>query len=229
MKLTCLIIDDEPDAHSLLEYYCKKTGLIEVVGNYSDAFLALQHIERETVNFIFLDINMPEMSGFEMLNLIKKPIKVIFTTAHSEFSLESYEHNTIDYLLKPIKFERFVKAINKIKLIGGGDEYLSGKVEFKNLGKALDPKEIIYAEAYGNYVKLYVRNIFFVVHETMKNIENILTPYGFIRCHKSYLFNKEKLHSCDKNNCLLINNINIPVGISYRQQVKSFLDSNSHT
>jgi DNA-binding LytR/AlgR family response regulator len=223
--LSSIIIDDEPDAHKLLELYCKKTGYIKVIQNCFSAKDGLDILTQHNIDFIFLDINMPEISGIEMLNISNENPKVIFTTAHNNFALEGYEYNTVDYLLKPIRFDRFLKAVEKIK-----NQKYPSKV---NLPQAVNlnlpkktivyPNEIIYIEALGNYVKVYSvkENKPIVLHITMISMENLLVPYGFIRCHKKFLINRLFVDSIKENLCRLYNEINIPVGISYQQKVKS--------
>lgn len=160
MKLRCLIIDDEPDAHKLLEHYCQSLDFLEIAGHFYDAVVAMAYLEKETVDFIFLDIHLPEITGMEFLGLLRQQPRVIFTTAHSEFSLQGYEYNTVDYLLKPIRFERFLKAVKKVKesLLPTDKVTLTEKIRLAGLSQPIYPTEIRYAEAYGNYMKLYARN-----------------------------------------------------------------------
>ena len=114
MKLNCLIIDDEEEARELIKLYCEKTNFITIKAICSNAIEAINYLNENPIDFIFLDIEMPEINGLQFLNLLKTQPKVIFTTAYSEFALKGYEYNVIDYLLKPISFERFLKATNKL-------------------------------------------------------------------------------------------------------------------
>lgn len=226
MILSTIIIDDEPDAHKLLELYCKKTGYIKVIQNCFSAKDGLDILTQHNPDFIFLDINMPEISGIEMLNISNENPKVIFTTAHNNFALEGYEYNTVDYLLKPIRFDRFLKAVEKIKDQKKPNQLnLPSVLKLNSQNDIIYPNEIIYIEAMGNYVKVYsVQNDKpAVINITMISLENLLCPYGFIRCHKRFMINGLFVVTIKNNLCSLSNKINIPVGISYQQKVKSFL------
>ena len=230
MKLRCLIIDDEPDAHKLLERYCQKLDFLEIAGHFYDGVIAMAYLEKETVDFIFLDIHMPEITGMEVLGLLRQQPMVIFTTAYSEFALQGYEHNTVDYLLKPIRFERFLKAVNKIKESQSQTDKAipAEKIRLTGLSQPIHPTEIRYAEAYGNYMKLYTRNHIEVVHATMKHLEEVLGPYGFIRVHKSYLLNLAEVDHADQEYCYLRSGEELPLGISYRQQVRNEIKKQQH-
>jgi DNA-binding LytR/AlgR family response regulator len=219
--LRALVIDDEPDAHKLLEFYCHKSERISIAGHCMNAMEALQWIELNEADVLLLDINMPEITGMQLLGLLKKPIPVIFTTAYQQHALEAYEYEVIDYLLKPIKYERFIKAIEKT------ERFLS--TQHRNLPKTvrldktdINPADFIYLEASGNYIKLHRSNkSVLMVHETMKIATEMLEPFGFLRCHKTFLVNKQFIDDVDTEKCILKNGISIPIGISYRQQIKT--------
>lgn len=220
-RSTCLIVDDEPDAHKLIEHYCKMVGNIDIVENYYDAISVIQFFEHRTVDFLFLDINLPEISGIELLKLLNQQPLVIFTTAYSEYALQGYEFNVVDYLLKPIRLEHFMRAVRKVSYWQESQLMrLAETVQFDGLASPIKPSDIIYAQAMGNYCKLITTKKTFIIHETMKTLEETLNNYGFIRCHKSYIINKIEIQSINTDFCLLSNSVQLPIGISYRQQIK---------
>ena len=223
MKLNTVIIDDEPDAHKLLEYYCKQTGFISVVGNYFSATEAIGDLERIEPDFILLDINMSEISGIQMLDLLKRPERIILTTAHPEYALEGYDYNVLDYLLKPFRYERFLKSIERIKSIKYPNQtQLPSSIRLSETNFQLFPAQIVYIEAFGNYVKIFTYEKNRIIELiTMKALELRLAPYGFFRCHKKYMVNKNYVSKMDENKCTMIDGSILPVGISYRQKVKS--------
>ena len=163
MEIRCLIVDDEVLAQNVIEKYIESIPTLKLVGKCDHALEAISFLHNNSVDLIFLDLNMPELSGLEMLKTLQNPPLVILTTAYSEYALESYEYGVIDYLLKPVKFERFIKAVNKVV-----DNY-SEKVDDKkqntqehkpifikedNTIYSLLPQNILYVEAYGNYLKI---------------------------------------------------------------------------
>jgi DNA-binding LytR/AlgR family response regulator len=222
MKLTCVIIDDEPDAQEILQMYCDKCGFLTVKGICSDAVEALHLLNETDVDFIFLDIEMPEINGLMLMRLLKDTTKVIFTTAYSQYAIQGYEFHVIDYLLKPIAFERFLKAVNKLvpKQL---QEIVPETIKINNIHKPVYPKDIVFVESVGNYVKINFKTSNSVVHSTLKDICELLEPYGFIRCHKRYSINRTYMVAAKNDKIILSNKKEIPIGISYRQQIKLVL------
>jgi len=204
MKLKCLIIDDEPLAHEVLEGYIEKVNQLEIAGHCYSAIEAINFINKTKVDVLFLDINMPELSGLEMLETLSYSPKVILTTAYSEFALEGYEHGVVDYLMKPIRFSRFLKAVNRISIrhedstdkevISSAINYIEVKDSY--IRKKVLHDDILYIQAYGNFLKVFTKDKMYMVSDTMKNYENILPNAIFIRIHKSYLINRNKLKKC---------------------------------
>jgi DNA-binding LytR/AlgR family response regulator len=224
MKYSCIIIDDEPDAHVVLKYYCEKLGNIEIITQCYNAEEAIRFFSTDThIDFIFLDINMPEISGFGLLSIIKQQPKIIFTTAYAEYALKSYDYHAIDYLLKPIKWERFKIAIDKLKNRNTTDTQLKSYIHFEGFNNDILPSDIIYAASYGNYVKLFMGKKPVLVHSTMLNVHEKLIPYGFIRIHKQYIIQKALVTHKDNDKITLQNNISLPVGISYRQMIATLI------
>lgn len=223
--LTCMVIDDEPIAHKLLEFYCGKTGFIKVLDHCFSAREGLEILERQAPDFIFMDINMPEISGIEMLNIAQKKPRIVFTTAHSQYALEGYEYNTVDYLLKPIRYERFLKAVEKVQaIVHPNAVQLPDSIRLDSENKRIYPAEIYYVESWGNYIRLFLRQETkpLVLHKTMIAMEHLLLPYGFIRCHKKYMVNSLFVGSLMDRSCMMTDGRRIQVGISYYQKVKEY-------
>ncbi len=230
MKLKCLIIDDEPLAHEVLEGYIAKVNQLEIAGHCYSAVEAINFINQTKVDVLFLDINMPELSGLEMLETLSYSPKVILTTAYSEFALEGFEHGVIDYLMKPIRFSRFLKAVNriinrpedntskdivsnKVNFIEVKDGYLKAKVWYD---------DILYIQAYGNYLKVFTKDKMYMLTDTMKKYETILPNAIFIRIHKSYLINRNKIEKMSHDK-VIINSKELPIGNSYKRIIEEKL------
>lgn len=228
MKLKCLVVDDEFLATKLLESYISKLPQLELVAICNHPIEALGLISSQEVDLLFLDIEMPDMSGMDMLKTLHHPPGVIFITAHSEFALESYELNTIDYLLKPVSFERFVKAVNKAHEIHqlkhgktasqDAKDYLLVKADHKLIKIKYD--EIRYIEGLKEYVSIYTTEKRYVTLESMKNLEQILPSEKFLRIHKSYIVALDAVKARD-GNCLEIDGKQVPIGRSYSEVVKN--------
>ncbi len=216
MALKCLLVDDEPLAHTVLETYMTNIHFLQLAGKCYNAMEAINFLHQNEVDLMFLDIQMPTLTGLEMLKTLSKPPAVILTTAYSEFALESYEFGVIDYLLKPIRFERFLKAVNKVAL-----QDLPAPAEVVLVVKAdgithkLLPANISHIEAYGNFVKIYVAEKFLVVADTMTDIHTRLPT--FVRVHKSFLLNPDFLSAMEGNRLFLKEGIELPLGLSYKQ------------
>jgi two-component system, LytTR family, response regulator len=219
MTYTCVIIDDEPDAHIVLKHHIKKRGNIELLAEFGNAGDALNFFKKNTVDFILLDIDMPEISGFGFLSLLDHKPKIIFTTAYSDFALQSFEYNVIDYLLKPISFIRFSAAMDKLENNNLRNRILPEFIKLADVGVSINPYDIIYVESFGNYVKIHLENQTVITHSTMQKISQILLDYGFLRIHKRYAINVKKVFGTVSDKVVLSNNASLPVGISYRQMV----------
>ncbi len=164
MMLRCLIVDDEPPAHKVLENYIGKMDSLQLAGNCYSAAEAINFLNRKSVDILFLDIEMPDLSGLQMLKAIKDPPAVILTTAYSQFALESYELGVVDYLLKPIRFERFVKSVQRIMPAKASDIFF-----VKTSGSRIRVvfSEVRHLEAYRNFVKIHVENDFILASGTL--------------------------------------------------------------
>ena len=214
--LNCLIVDDEPLAHKVIENYIQQIDTLTLVGNAYKAADAMNFLQKNTVDIVFLDIQMPEMTGLEFLKTLQQPPNVIFTTAYSEYAIESYELGVVDYLLKPIRFDRFLKAIQRVSMpkknVVENDYFF---VKTNGAQHRINFADIYYVEAFGNFVKIHFINKFVLTAETMLEMEKKLNTANFIRVHKSFIINIDKIDSIDGND-ISINKQNIPSGASYK-------------
>lgn len=221
-----IIIDDEPIAHRIIEHYCENLSHLNKKQNCFNVFEAIDFLNSSSIDLIFLDINMPQLSGFEFLKSLNNPPKIIVTTAYEEFALEGYELNISDYLLKPFSFNRFLKAINKtIDLPQQGNntkEVTATNSSFFVKGNKkhhqIKSEAILYLEAYGNYTKLILSNETIVSHEKISNYEKILPKDNFLRVHKSFIVAINKINLVE-GNTIKIDNHSIPVGQTYKAKV----------
>ncbi len=213
-KIICVAVDDEPLALSVIETFCARLPRLEL-HCFNSPVLALEYILAHPVDILFLDINMPEMQGLEIASAIESLSYIIFTTAHAQYALESYEYNTVDYLLKPYNFARFEKAVQKALLLletKQNEPTLSFKLDYRHI--LLPQSHILYLEAMGNYVKIHTRERSFLPQMTMKEAEALLDAEQFKRVHRSYIVNWEAVDSFSKRE-LQIGDTQIPVGKSY--------------
>ena len=231
---TYMIIDDEPIAHRIIEGYCESLPHLKLVKDCYDALQAIEFLNSNQVDLIFLDLNMPKLKGFEFLRTLKNPPKVIVTTAYKEFALEGYELDVSDYLLKPFSFERFLKAVNKAtesleKPPTQAPVAASASTEQSSIFLKGDKKhhqvfidDLFYVEALGNYCKVHTSQGIIITHEKISSLEEKLEAYQFIRVHKSYLVARKKIREVEGNQ-LMVGESKIPVGQTYRSALKKML------
>jgi len=232
-----LIIDDEPIAHRIIEKYCENLPHLEKKGNSYNAFEAMQFLNENAIDLLFLDINMPKLSGFDFLKTISNPPKIIVTTAYKEFALEGYELNISDYLLKPFSFERFMKAINKTIDTSENKRSIStlSTVETETSTNSFflkgDKKhhqihfdDLLFIEAYGHYTKVYLKDDMIVSNQKISDFDNLLPKPNFIRTHKSFIVAKNKIVHIEGNR-ILINDYKIPIGQTYKGNINKLFSS----
>jgi DNA-binding LytR/AlgR family response regulator len=226
-NISCIIVEDEPPAIKVLKNYAQKMGELDIVGIYQNPLEALQVLRQTEVDLLFLDINLPDLSGIELLKSLKNPPKVIFTTAYSEFALEGFELQITDFLLKPYSFDRFVKAIHKVlqeietekKL----QEWSAAKEADVLIIKAdrkiyrLPFEDILHLQAYGDYVKIQTTDKQLVPKETLNKLETLLPEDQFIRIHRSCIVALNKVEYVE-GNLVHIRDKNIPIGKSFREE-----------
>jgi len=230
MKIKCLIVDDEILAQNVIEKYILATPTLNLVGKCNNAIEALSFLHEQRVDLMFLDINMPEMGGLDMLKTLSNPPKVVFTTAYSEYALESYEYGVVDYLLKPIKFERFMKAVNKVvDIIGAIETEVSQAtpestifIKEDQIQYQVKTSDIHYISAYGNYLKVHTDTKTYVSRETMHEMEASLPPAQFLRVHKSYIISKSSIENISGNR-IRVKGDEIPVGDMYKMALREMI------
>jgi len=227
MKLQVIIVDDEPRAHNIIENYISRISELSLAGKFTDALSAREFIRNNTVDLVLLDITMPELNGFDLLKLLNDPPLVIFTTAHPEFAFESYDFDAVDYLKKPVPFERFEKAINKaIQLIRikRPDGLLPKDIELKINGETqrIEFSSILYFQSLGNYIKVITNAKQLITQVTTSDIENLLPKEIFIRIHKSFIVNRMKIGSISENE-IVVNDHTLPIGKTFKKYVHSIL------
>jgi two-component system response regulator LytT len=213
------IVDDEILARKVLEDYCSKIDNFELVVSTGNPLEFINFIQQNDLDLIFLDIEMPELNGMEVLRSMIKPPKVILTTAYSEYALESYNYGVIDYLLKPIKIERFLIAINKVsaskitqpKKNSGNDEL---QIKHDGMPVNISFKSILYIQSFGNYLKIFTDSRMYLISETLINITTLLSE-NFQRTHKSYISNLDRVTKATRT-YLLIENNKVPVSAMYK-------------
>lgn len=225
-----LIIDDEPIAQDILETYITRIPGLQLVGKCRNALEAFTAINKQPVDLLLLDINMPEVLGVDFVRSLRHPPLVIFTTAYSEYAIESYELNAIDYLLKPISFERFLKAVQKandaMQQTTPAAQPTDNTVFIKADSKLvrIDLNQLLYAESLRDYIQLYTTEGKKLIHCTMKSLEETLSPYpNFIRVQKSYIVNIGCITEVD-GNTIRIKEHTISIGNTYKEQVFAVLN-----
>ncbi|WP_226293963.1 LytR/AlgR family response regulator transcription factor [Aquimarina algicola] len=240
--MKCISIDDEPLAHRVIKKYCDNLSFLTIQKECHSALEALNYLHENEVDLIFLDINMPELKGLDFLRTLTNPPLVIVTTAYQEYAMEGYELNVMDYLLKPFSFERFLKAIQKVKnqkeLLDGSGKQNSKPQSIQNENPTIsvesifikgDKKihqvsldEILYLESLGSYVKIHLANEIITSLDRLANFEKRLPEKQFLRIHKSYIVSIRKIDIIQGNR-LKINDVNIPIGNVYKHNLTNFI------
>lgn len=222
-----IIVDDEPAAHYVLVNYISQNPQLELVQQCYNSIEALNYLRSNPVDLMFLDIDMPEITGLELLRTLTDPPKTILTTAYSEFALESYEFGVFDYLLKPIFFPRFLKSMERFFSAYNDEktEIMNPIISVKIDGFMLDlnVNDILFAQSFGNYVKIFTLKKVYLASITTNEMENSLSSELFMRVHKSYIVAIAKIKDW-KRNTVIINNEKIPVGITYRRALTERLN-----
>jgi DNA-binding LytR/AlgR family response regulator len=232
----CLIADDEPLAREVIRRYIAHVPSLQLVGECSNAMEVIESVQRQEVDLIFLDIHMPEILGTELIKILKYPPKIIITTAHQEYALEGYELDVVDYLLKPIKFDRFLKSISKLfhqsddviltsvstteKTEAPKEPYLFFRTERKTVKVIL--KDILYVEGMGNYVKIFTESGVVITKTSLATVEAMLPEDSFVRIHRSFIVSKSKIKSFN-NEVVEVSKSEIPIGKLFKNNVIKLL------
>lgn len=226
MSKRCLIVDDEPIARSILEAFCAKVPELELVGSCENALKALEILRTDSVDILFLDINMPMMSGLELIGTLRAQPQVILTTAYSEYAVQAFELNVCDYLLKPFSFGRFVQAVNKAMESTspmGHDPHLVVRAGAKLHRLAL--AGIVYLEANGNYTQVVSEQHSDDIYIPISRMEELLDPNRFVRVHRSFIVAKSKVTAVEPTRILLGRN-EVPIGRKFQESTKEFFGMN---
>lgn len=234
MILNCAIIDDEPLAGELLKSYVEKTPYLSLSGVYNSALAAMKDLRENPVHLIFLDIQMPELSGVEFAKILPKETKVVFTTAFSQYAIEGYKVSALDYLLKPISYDDFVKASSKAldwfsvtekQKIYAKDRFMFVKSDYKLQRINLD--NILYIEGLKDYVRIYLENGDRIMSlMNMKKLEEYLPNPEFLRTHRSYIVHMSKVTTIDRFR-MVFGEEYLPISESYKDAVQMYLDSHT--
>jgi two-component system, LytTR family, response regulator len=236
-KIKCLAVDDEPPALDVLKKYITSVQSLELVGTCADAVEALNFIRQHSIDLLFLDIQMPQILGTDFLRTLKKPPKVIFTTAFRKFAVEGFELDAVDYLLKPISFERFLKAVNKVmdaSLNGSfgfdketqqqapADQHIYLRSDRKMIKVAL--ADIVYIESLKDYIKVIATSGTVITKQSISSIEETLPKDMFIRIHRSFIISLNKIESYS-NELIWIGRTELPISRMYRHEVEKVLNN----
>jgi len=229
--IRCLAVDDESYASDIIAAFINKTPFLELAGTTTNAFEALNMVQEGKVDLVFLDIQMPELTGIQFLKICGGKCKVILTTAYPEYALEGFELDVVDYLLKPISYERFYKAVSKAQQIlsptlvaqpeiiqqpAQGNDFIFIKGDTKNKFIKVNYADILYIEGLKNYVSVYTANQRIITYQALRELETELPKPPFYRIHKSYIISIEKIKMID-GNTVFINDQAIPVGETYKE------------
>ncbi|HEU4552186.1 MAG TPA: LytTR family DNA-binding domain-containing protein [Chitinophaga sp.] len=230
-KIKCIIVDDEPLSRELLENHIERIPFLELVKSCADAFDAIDVLQTDTIELLITDIQMPRINGLELIKSLSNPPFLIFATAFSNYAIEGYDLNAVDFLLKPISFERFLKAINKAKKDidqknGEGPAVANNKQQVQHLfvkdGQRLSKilfEDILYIEGMKDYIKIVTKQRNIVTYMRMKSIEEVLPESQFIRIHKSYIIHVPAIKSVLGNSIELVNNESIIISKQHKQML----------
>jgi DNA-binding LytR/AlgR family response regulator len=236
--MDCIIIDDEKMARVIIKTLCEKVNSLKIVSEFSNAMQAIKFLNENSIDLIFLDIHMPDFNGLDFIKTLKNPPKIILTTSDPKFAIEAFEYDFIvDYLLKPIELSRFEKAINKAQKHRGPESMRNNKNESKsnsetnndlyvNIDRRLikiDLPSIYLIEAKGDYIHIKTEDKDYIVHSTLKKIEEKLPHSLFIKVHRSYIINIKKIIDIEDNSVLIKRDV-IPVSRSRRPELMKRLD-----
>ncbi|MBS1757340.1 MAG: response regulator transcription factor [Bacteroidetes bacterium] len=223
--LSCIIVDDEPPAVRILQKYTEQLPNLECVATTNKAIEALQLVDKHKPDILFLDVQMPELTGIQLSTLLKGKINIIFTTAYAQFALEGYELNVIDYLLKPISFDRFIQAVEKVRNqiqssenrdnSTEADDFFFVKTDGRNRFKKIRISEIFYLESIKNYVILHTQMEQIMTYNTLKYFEENLPESQFVKIHKSFLVSLDKIEKTDTDSVWVLGK-ELPVGNTYK-------------
>jgi DNA-binding LytR/AlgR family response regulator len=228
----CIIVEDEPLAAEVLQDYISQVPFLQLKGICTDALFAMEFLQKEKIDLAFLDIHLPKLKGLDFLKTLTNPPRVIITTAYHEYALEGYEHNVLDYLLKPVEFSRFLMAVNKLTTkpnqiapvpvgpLKPEKEFIFFNVSKKMVRIFLD--DILYIESLKEYIRVVTKDKTVLTKFQLGQIEELLSKSNFIRVHRSFIVAKDKIDAYTASD-VEINGMQIPVGRSYKEIVQSLM------
>lgn len=224
--IKCLIVDDEPMARDIMRRYIEKVSILAIVGEFGNAIDAMLFLQEQEADLVFLDIQMPHLTGTDFVKAMTNAPKIIFTTAYKEYAMEGFELDAVDYLLKPVRFDRFLKSITKAfpkthldKVVSAPPEnkassgFIYVKSDRKMIKVLLD--DILYIESARDYLKLFTSNTFIITRQTISSIEAMLPENEFVRIHRSYIVSLKKIHSFTYET-VEIGKAELPIGKFYQ-------------
>lgn len=234
MEIRALIIDDEPLAQNVIKQYAERIPELKIIATCNEAICAHKILQEKEIDLLFLDINMPKLSGISFLKTLSNPPMVIFTTAYSEYALEGYELNAVDYLKKPFSFDRFFKAYGRaqellllknksnltIEKEISGENFFYVKANKKTI--KVNYTDIVYIEGLGDYIKIHLRDTKLVTNLSMKKMIELLPEDRFYRIHKSFIISLNKIDSVE-GNLVSVQGNKLPIGNSFRQDFSSYI------
>ncbi|MCG8308747.1 MAG: response regulator transcription factor [Cytophagales bacterium] len=232
--MNCIIIEDQPPAQRILKKYIDDYAPLQLLGTFSDATLAMEYLKTERIDLIFLDIHLPKLSGMDFIKALTNPPHVILTTAYSEYALESYEYDVVDYLLKPFSFQRFIKAVLKVPS-NNPKQYKSGDSSQESRGELfiksgyeyvkIKISDILYIQSDTDYTEIYTSAMKYVSSEPLHYWRDKLNNSQFVRVHKSYIVNVSKIVKIAGNRIHLSEQIIIPIGRTFKDNFRMrFMD-----
>ena len=233
--LTCIIVDDEPLAVRLLKSYVEKTPDLNLLASYTDSITAINAIKEQKPDCLFLDIQMPNIDGMELAHSLPEETHVVFTTAFKEYAYESYEVNAVDFLLKPVRYNKFLTAVEKVKKLFTPKAEAQTQhpntvfIRVDGEWQSISIDSIIYVNGMKDYVMFFLDNQPkpLITHLTMKAVEEMLPKSRFLRVHRSYIISVDKIRKIDRNDCIYIGNEVIHVPDGYQPAFRAFLEKRS--
>lgn len=243
MTISCMIVDDEPLAVKLLESFVAKTPELELLGSFTDSVEAIKAIKEQEPHLLFLDIQMPDLNGMELAHMIPSETRVIFTTAFKEYAFESYEVKALDFLLKPIRYNKFIAAIDKARewftahwgqspassdlIVGAAPSVKSVFLKVDGEYRQVALSQILYVCGMKDYVMFYLEDVRkpLITHLTMKSVEDMLPTQQFMRVNRSYIVALDKICKVDRNDCIYIGDEIIHVTDAFKDAFNQFLQS----
>lgn len=234
--IKCIIVDDEEYAIDTLTQYINKTNDLQILSTFTNPYLALKELENGLApDILFLDVDMPELSGMELASLIPPAIAIVYVTAHADYAFKAFDTNVYDFLLKPVSYPKFLKCIQKLRGIFETQvanttnliDYIFINPGVKGKVIKLYFYDILYVEGLKNYVIISTEKVKYITYLTMKEIEEALPAKQFLRIHKSYIINFSKVQAIEGNRVTLEDNVKLQIGGSYKEVLKKLINDNS--